>query len=346
MKNKKIKKSTIIYAAILIVMAFLAMAGILIYGFGMDNAFTQIFARIIPYPAAIVNSTHFISVSELQNNLQSVRKFYENQNFSEAGLRVDFSTENGRKRLLIKKKDVLNKLIENKIIEILANKRGISITKEMITQALDQEVAQYGDKNAMADNLQKLYGWNIEDFKEKMVRPDLYKEALGKYVQENDPDMQKAKAKISQAADELKNRKDFSAVAEQYSEGDSAKNGGDLGWFGADQMLPQLSQAAFSLSKGQTSDIIESPLGYHIIIVDDKKSENGVDQVKIRQIFARSENFSGWLSKQEKNFKIFIPLKDFYWNSESGGVEFRNPEMKKFEDNLDKNSTGDASVLF
>lgn len=345
--DKKIKLATIIQSAVLAAVSYIILIGVLIYGFDLDNAVTRTSAKIIPYPAAIVGSKHLVSISELQKSLQSVKNFYEKQNFSEAGLRVDFSTENGRKRLLVKKKEILNKLIENKIIEILAQKRGITITQEMTAQAVNQEIEKYGNKEETLNNLQKLYGWSQNDFEKNLVKPDLYQAALENFVKENDTDAQKAKEKIGLAFDEIKNdRRDFSEVARQYSEGESAKNGGDLGWFSADQMLPQLAAAAAALTKGEMSDIIESALGYHIVILDDRKTENGVDKVKIRQVFVKTGNFGDWLAEQEKNIKIFIPLKDFSWNLESGDVEFKNEDMKKFEQNLDKNSIGDASVMF
>lgn len=345
--DKKIKLATIIQSAVLIAVLYIVLLGILIYGFNSDNAVTRVSARIIPYPAAIVGSKHLVSISELQKSLQSVKNFYEKQNFSEAGLRVDFSTENGQKRLLVKKKEILNKLIENKIVEMLAQKRGIIITEEMAAQAVNQEIEKYGNREETLNNLQKLYGWSQDDFEKNLVKPDLYQAVLEKYVKENDADIQKAKEKIGLAFNEIKNdRRDFSEVARQYSEGESAKNGGDLGWFSADQMLPQLAAAAAALAKGEMSDIIESALGYHIVILDDRKTEDGIDKAKIRQIFVKIENFGDWLAEQEKNIKIFIPLKDFSWNRESGDVEFKNEDMKKFEQNLDKNSIGDASVMF
>ncbi len=345
--NKKIKPATIIQTAVLIVVLYIVFVGVLIYVFDLDNVITRISAKIIPYPAAIVGSKQFVSISELQKNLQSVKNFYGNQNFSEAGLRVDFSTENGQKRLLVKKKEILNKLIENKIIERLAFERGIIITEEMTAQAVNQEIEKYGNKEETLNNLQKLYGWNQSDFEKNLVKPDLCQAALEKYIKENETDAQKAREKIELAFNEIKNsRRDFSEIARQYSEGESAKNGGDLGWFSADQILPQLSAATFALEKGAMSDIIESALGYHIVILDDKKTEEGIDKVKIRQIFVKTKNFADWLAEQEKNIKIFIPLGDFFWDRELEEVEFKNEDMKEFEQNLDKNSVGDASVMF
>jgi parvulin-like peptidyl-prolyl isomerase len=344
-QEKKIKIITIIETVITIMVLCAGLIGVLVYGFGIDNRLTQMIEQIIPYPAAIINGTKIIPIDVLQSNLRSVKRFYENQNFSEAGLRVDFTTDNGKKRLLIKKKELLSKLVENKIIEILAAERNIIITEEAVTREVDQELAKSVSKNEALNNIKNLYGWDIGDFKKKLVKPDMYQAELEKYVLEKEINTESYRTKIEDAFNELKNKQDFSEVAKKYSEGESAKNGGDLGWLSADQILSELVDIASALPKKQNSDIIESALGFHIINVDDRKNEESIDKIKIKQIFIKKPNFSDWLLEQEKKIKVSVLLKGFFWNSEAGEVEFSNAEMKSFEEAINKNSTGDPSVF-
>ena len=345
-QEKKVKISTVAYSTVLIFFGFLFVVGVLIYGFGMDNQVTQKVAGIFPYPAAVINGVNFIALNQVEDNLKAVRHFYENQDFGSVGLKVDFTTPDGQKRLKIREKELLTKMIENRIIAMLANKNGIVLTKEAITQEVNKRLAQYGTTNDLVGNLQKLYGWNMNDFEQQIVAPDMYKAALAEKVRNSDPATIQAKAKIDQAAADLKANKDFAAVAEKYSVGDSAKGGGELGWFSADQMLPEIAMAAFNMKVGDVSDVIESSLGYHIIQLEDKRTDNGVDKVRLRQIFVRTPTFADWLLGQEKNIKIYIPLKDYYWNASDGTVEFRSNDLKQFEQNLDQNSPDDASVIF
>jgi len=67
----------------------------------------------------------------------------------------------------------------------------------------------------------------------------------------------------------LKSGEDFATVAKEDSDDASAAEGGSLGWFRQDAMVAAFGQAAFSMSKGDTSDIIESQFGYHIILLED-----------------------------------------------------------------------------
>ena len=77
-----------------------------------------------------------------------------------------------------------------------------------------------------------------------------------------------AKAMAEAALARLTKGEPFEKVAKEASEDTSAANGGSLGCFGKDQMVPEFSAAAFSLAPGAMSDLVKSSFGYHIIKVD------------------------------------------------------------------------------
>jgi len=74
-----------------------------------------------------------------------------------------------------------------------------------------------------------------------------------------------AQAQIAAIAKQLEDGADFAALAREHSDCSSAASGGDLGAFGRGQMVKAFEAAAFGLAPGGTSEVIETPFGYHII---------------------------------------------------------------------------------
>jgi peptidyl-prolyl cis-trans isomerase D len=80
------------------------------------------------------------------------------------------------------------------------------------------------------------------------------------------------KAKAEDVLKQAKSGADFAALAKKYSEDEgSAKNGGDLDYFGKGKMVPEFDQVVFTMMPGQTSDLVKTQFGYHIIKLVDKK---------------------------------------------------------------------------
>jgi len=82
---------------------------------------------------------------------------------------------------------------------------------------------------------------------------------------------------------QLKSGANFEDLAKKNSEDPgSAKQGGSLGWIGKGRTVPEFEKAAFSLPKGQISDLVKSSYGFHIIRVDDKQDAHmkTLDEVK------------------------------------------------------------------
>jgi len=347
-KKEKLKKHKIwlvVGASAAVIFAFLLILVLGVYKFNWSNRFFVAATKAIPFPAVYVRGAGTIPVNEIKADDAAIKKFYESQNFEKIGMRVDFSTDQGQKRLQVKEKEIINKLIENKVIESLAKARGIALTDAVVATELDSNVQQFGNKDNLMSDLARLYGWTIDDFEQKVVEPEMYSEKLAE-VYASSLDTSSEQSKIKSLYDRVTSKKeDFAKVAKENSDGQSAANGGDLGWSTKDQLIQPLADKAFSMKVGDISEPVESPLGFHVLKLLEKKTENGEDMVHLAQIFVKIPTYSDWLAGQMKNFPVTVFLKDYAWNPDTGQVEFRDPAMKAFEQSLPANSEGDPSVF-
>ncbi|HUP65724.1 MAG TPA: peptidylprolyl isomerase [Thermoanaerobaculia bacterium] len=75
----------------------------------------------------------------------------------------------------------------------------------------------------------------------------------------------------------------FSQMAMQYGEDGSARSGGDLGWFMRGQMVPEFEEAAFALEVGETSAVVQTQFGYHVIYLEDRRPAGRAPYEEVRE---------------------------------------------------------------
>ena len=92
------------------------------------------------------------------------------------------------------------------------------------------------------------------------------------------------KAKAEEILTQARAGADFADLAKKNSEDDaSAKNGGDLDYFGRGRMVPEFDAAVFAMAPGQISDLVKTQYGYHIIKLVDKKTATTRTLAEVRQ---------------------------------------------------------------
>ena len=76
---------------------------------------------------------------------------------------------------------------------------------------------------------------------------------------------EEAASEIAALKSRIEGGEDFAAIAKDVSDCPSGQQGGDLGSFGRGQMVPEFEDATFAMEIGETSDIVETDFGYHLI---------------------------------------------------------------------------------
>ncbi|MBI5622016.1 peptidyl-prolyl cis-trans isomerase [Candidatus Falkowbacteria bacterium] len=151
---------------------------------------------------------------------------------------------------------------------------------------------------------------SVEQFKAKVVRDNLLVNKLSESIGFDDA----LQADVKKKADEVlaavsAGDKSFEDLAKQYSEDTTtAAQGGDLGWFGRGVMVAEFEQAAFALSPGETSQLVKTIFGYHIIKVLEKKepSADGAqpEEVRAEHILIKGFDLNSYLAKAKDGNQV------------------------------------------
>jgi peptidyl-prolyl cis-trans isomerase C len=218
-----------------------------------------------------------ITVDEFQSELRSLPEYTRT--------RMD-TAEQKRKHL--------DKMIDEILLLQEAERRGLDQDEEiqakveryrrrLITESLYREVAQERSKVG-EEEIQAYY----REHKDRFMQPERIRarQILILVPPNAGPDKEKeARKKAEEALRRVKGGEDFAEVAKQMSEGPAASRGGDLGYFSRGRMVPEFEEVAFSLKNvGDTSDLLRTKFGYHIIELTGREpaQELSLDEVRDR----------------------------------------------------------------
>lgn len=214
------------------------------------------------------------------------------------------------------KKDLYDEVKIKKLVGIISNvKVSDADAKKFYKENLNK--FKYPDK-VRASHI--LISANPEEIKEKILS-DSANKGLSRTEIQAKIDKEIA-AKLEQAKKVLvevkKDSNSFERIARENSDDvTSAKQGGDLGFFSRQEMVEPFAKAAFTLKPGTISGLVQSPYGYHIILVKDRMKSGQEPFAKVKpEIIAYLEN--------QANVKILENLIESL--KKQAKIEYVNPE--------------------
>lgn len=178
-------------------------------------------------------------------------------------------------KVLSKKYKVTDKELNAKVDEL----------KSQLGDSFNMALAQYGYKSE--EDLKKALKLSLLQEKAAVKEVKVTEDELKKYYENYKPEIRARHILVAdeKTAKEIKKKLDngakFEDLAKKYSTDTlSAKKGGDLGWFGAGEMVPEFEKAAYALKVNEISDPVKTEHGWHIIQLTDKKEKKPFDKMK------------------------------------------------------------------
>ncbi|MBN2143249.1 MAG: peptidylprolyl isomerase [Candidatus Aureabacteria bacterium] len=224
------------------------------------------------------------------------------------------------------KKEILEQLIENKLIlqtAVEMQGKELQVPEKEILQHIERIIAKFPSREVFEDALEK-ENLSFEDFKKDCTDQLLVKHLVSKevsskvYVSNSDIEQYyhsheeefkvpamitfsqiwikkeadekntgAKKALIESIAEEIKNGKDFKALAIEHSEDPHAKDGGLWNDVKKGQFMPEIDQVLWTLKPGEVSTIIETSSSFHILKVE---SIQKADVVPIKEVWDTISN--------------------------------------------------------
>mgnify|MGYP005647659919 FL=1 len=162
---------------------------------------------------------------------------------------------------------LLTRAIDSKLVTLEGRRSGFSKdpdVKKRLREVEDQIISEiFLTKTIGSQVTEEALKKNYSETKSEMASGDQIK---ARHI------LLDSEEKAAEIIKKLQAGGEFAKLAAEYSTGPSAASGGDLGWFGEGQMVPEFSKAAFALNPG---DIVTKPVktqfGWHIILVEDRK---------------------------------------------------------------------------
>jgi|GEM_PF-1322337 len=313
--------------AVFVALGFVGAALLSAIGIGVgvyaesDMALVQRTASVLPYPATVVGH-HVVRYDDLTDFNHALTTYF-------AALK-DFNPSFTAPAPVDVKADALDELVRQQALSTLAGRYKVTVSSLEIDEQMKKLVAQAGSEENVTSAIKNLYGWSLDQYRERIIVPYLTRQHVQEQLATDDSLAvnKAAKQKADDALVKLKSGTDFAELAKTSSEDtDSSAAGGDLGFIKRGDRDKTIEDAAFALEKGKMSDVVRTPDGYVILLAVDKRTTPGAtkedaatDEVQIRQILFRTADIDTELTNALKGSRVITLVRGLRWDGTTGHI--------------------------
>ncbi len=270
-ENKNMKMfATGLVSILAVALVGSALIGIYrVYAKADTNNFSLVVAKALRLPVMKVNgqSVLFSNYAEDMRAIQKLVAFDKANNGNSASLTSEQMSD-----------QVLWRLANNILVKEAAAKYGVKVETKDVEDLKANLLKQFKDEAEIEKEIQQRYGWTYAQYEEKVIKNFVLQQKIGDKIQGDQKAREEIRNKALSILNDIKAGKDFSEEAKKYGEDGTKSNGGDLGWFGKGDMVPEFENAVYALKVGEiTQDLVETEYGYHIIKLDERKTEKTKD---------------------------------------------------------------------
>jgi len=277
-------KKRIVIFFLYILLAVIIFCFLDIYFFGYQTNLSKFTAKIIPYPAIIVNND-LITINQYENFSKSYESYLTESNI----------TKNGFDR-----KMALKNIVQNIALEQILLKLDININ--------DQEFNNYLDDFYKNNSSLKV---SRENFNNYFLKPIFYRQKILEKITSDNFNLENKKKIEIIYGDLIKNPDIFSDYSKQYQDSSLGINSNPIGWLAYSDLPESLKTKVDKMQVGDFTPVIKSISGYHIYKLNGKIESDAGDNYyyQFNQIFLPIENFDNYLDNFLQKSKIFYFLK-------------------------------------
>lgn len=233
-----------------------------------------------PAPLAAMVNGRYIFLEDYERQVAMYQRVLQDQG-------LDLESDEGEAEMELLRIDVLEAMIDSELMREEAERLGLTLTGEELEEQLALDIEEGGGEAAFAEWLEAT-GQTKDDYAQ-MLYDLLLSDRILDIVADSLPEVAEqvhirhiavsGESEAQEVVSELAQGADFAELARSLSEDTlTGEEGGDLGWFPAGVIAPELESVAFSLEVGETSGVIEVGDGYHVIQVLEREAERPISE--------------------------------------------------------------------